>query len=217
MERTLEAELMGDERQARAYAQADFAISNQWFVDHLVADFAPALQHTVDLGCGSADVLIRLAIAKPDVLITAIDGSAAMIALARAAVEAAGLERHITLIEGYIPGPPSGHHTYDAVLSKDFLHHLPDPMILWQEAKRLGKPGAAVYVMDLTRPATQADARAIVERVTEHEDPILKEDFYNSLCAAFTVAEVEGQLRVAGLNLAVQQVSERHMLIKGRL
>ena len=43
MNRTLELELMTDERRARAYAQADFAESNRWFVDQFVADFAPAL------------------------------------------------------------------------------------------------------------------------------------------------------------------------------
>lgn len=217
MERMLEAELMDDEGQARAYAQADFATSNQWFVDQLMADFGQTLGHAIDLGCGPADVLIRLATAKPAIRMTAIDGSAAMIALARAAVQAAGLGQQIALVEGYLPGASAGCHGYDTVLSKDFLHHLPDPMILWQEAKRLGKPGAVVYVMDLIRPATPTAARAIVERVAPREDPILKADFYNSLCAAFTVTEVAEQIALAQLNLAVQQVSERHMLIKGRL
>jgi ubiquinone/menaquinone biosynthesis C-methylase UbiE len=217
MKRTLEPELMTDERRARAYAQADFAESNQWFVDQFVADFVPALRHAVDLGCGPADVLIRLATAKPDVCITGIDGSATMIVLARAAVTAAGLEPRIKLIEGCIPGTPSDNHAYDAVLSKDALHHLPDPMVLWTEARRLGQIGAAVFVMDLVRPATESDARRIVEQVAQHEDPILKDDFFSSLCAAFTVAEVEKQLWAAGLDLAVHQVSERHMLVKGRL
>lgn len=217
MERMLESELMDDQHQAQAYAQADFATSNQWFVDQLVADFGHTLGHTIDLGCGPADVLIRLALAKPDIRITAIDGSAAMIALARVAVQSAGLTQQITLMEGYLPGTPVGRQAYDAVLSKDFLHHLPDPMVLWHEVKRLGKPNASVYVMDLIRPATQAEARAIVERVTPQADPILKEDFYNSLCAAFTMIEVQEQLRMAQLRLAVHQVSERHMLIKGRL
>lgn len=39
MKRTLEPELMTDERRARAYAWADFAESNQRFIDQLVADF----------------------------------------------------------------------------------------------------------------------------------------------------------------------------------
>ena len=217
MERIIEPELMDDDRQARAYAHADFSTSNQWFVDHLVADFPTALRSVVDLGCGPADVVIRLARTKPGVHITAIDGAAAMIAMARDAVQAAGLEQQITLIEGYIPGVPLADHTFDAILSKDFLHHLPDPMILWHEVRRIGKPSAVVYIMDLFRPATPDDARVIVERVAAGEAPILKTDFFNSLCAAFTPTEVEDQLRAASLPLTVEPVSERHMLIKGRL
>jgi len=216
MERVLEPELMDDDDQARAYAQADFSTSNQWFVDQLLTDFAPALQHVVDLGCGPADVLIRLARAKPDLHVTGIDGSTAMIHLAAAAIQATDLEQQITLINSYVPGPLED-HMYDAILSKDFMHHLPEPMVLWNEAIRLGKPGCVLYVMDLIRPATPEDAQTIVERVAAHEDPILKQDFYHSLCAAFTVAEVQEQLRKAGLTLQVQQVSERHMLIKGTL
>lgn len=217
MERILEPELMDDAYQAKVYAQADFSSSNQWFVDHLLADFTDPLQHVVDLGCGPADVLIRLARAKPDLHITGIDGSTAMIELAAAAVEAGGLKQQITLITSYIPGTPLEDHSYDAILSKDFLHHLTNPMVLWNEAIRLGKPGAVLYVMDLIRPATPEDAQAIVERVAGREDPLLKQDFYHSLCAAFTLAEVEEQLQTAGLTLSVQQVSERHMLIKGTL
>jgi hypothetical protein len=38
MERILESEIMGDEQQALAYAKADFSTSNQWYVDHRLAD-----------------------------------------------------------------------------------------------------------------------------------------------------------------------------------
>ena len=39
MKRTLEPELMDDEQQSAAYAEADFSTSNQFFVDSLVRDF----------------------------------------------------------------------------------------------------------------------------------------------------------------------------------
>ncbi len=52
MQRILEPELMDGEQQALAYAQADFSISNQLFVDQLLTDFAPAFQNVIDLGCG---------------------------------------------------------------------------------------------------------------------------------------------------------------------
>ncbi len=103
------------------------------------------------------------------------------------------------------------------MLSKDLLHHLPDPSVLWREVQRLGRSGAIVQVMDLIRPDTPEAARAIVERVAGSEHPVLKEDFYNSLCAAFTVEEVKAQLRAAELDLAAEKISDRHMLISGTL
>jgi ubiquinone/menaquinone biosynthesis C-methylase UbiE len=217
MKRILEPELMDDEHQSVVYAGADFSASNQWFVDQLQSEFRAYLERVIDIGCGPADVLIRLAKGSPAIQITAIDGSRPMISLAQQAVRAAGLETRIKLMQGHMPGLPLEEHSYDAVLSKDLLHHLPDPSALWNEAGRLGRPGALVFVMDLCRPETPDAAQRIVDETAAVEDPVLKRDFYNSLCAAFTVAEVEDQLRCAGHDFQVAQVSDRHMLIKGLL
>ena len=208
---------MEDAEQALAYAKADFSTSNQWYVDHLVADFPKNLGNVLDIGCGPADVPVRLGRAHSTIRITAIDGSTAMLAHARKAVAGAGLHKRIATVQGYIPGLPFDEHSFDAVLSKDLLHHLPDPMVLWSEARRLGRRGAAVYVMDLFRPASSEAARSIVQTVAGNEHPILQEDFYNSLCAAFTVEEVRSQIRQSGLALDVIQTSDRHMLIRGLL
>ena len=217
MKRVLEPELMDEEQQATTYAQEDFSESNQWFVDRLMLDFPGRLRRVLDIGCGPADVLIRLAGASPDIRITAIDGSGPMIRIARQAVREYGLLEQITLVQGYVPGIPMEDHSFDAILSKDVLHHLPGPSGFWSEIKQLGKPGAAVFIMDLYRPETPEKARKIVEGVNPYEIPILKLDFYNSLCAAFTVNEIEEQIRRAHLNLMAARVSERHMLIKGFL
>ena len=106
MERTLEPELMDDEQQSIAYAEADFSTSNQFFVDSLVRDFPTHLRDVVDIGCGPADVVIRLARAAPNATITALDGSAPMIALGRAAARAAGVDDRLVLLHTRIPGPP---------------------------------------------------------------------------------------------------------------
>ena len=215
MERVLEPELMDDELQSIAYARADFSSSNQFFVDGLINDFPRPLSTAVDIGCGPGDVMIRLARALPDLHITAIDASAPMIALARGAVITEGLSDRIELVQGYVPGVALKAHSFDAVLSKDLLHHVPDPSVLWKEIARLGRPGAVVYVMDLVRPPTPEEAHRIVDRVSASEDPILREDFYNSLCAAFTVDELREQVAAAGLDLEVRQASDRHALISG--
>lgn len=217
MERLLEPELMDDEQQSIAYANADFSVSNQLFVDSLIRDFPDHLRRIVDIGCGPGDVVIRLARAVPTLHITAVDGSAPMLTLAQNAVRAAALQARITLTQGYLPGLPLEDHLYDAITSKDLLHHLPDPLMLWKEIARLGTRGAAVYVMDLIRPQAPSDARQIVDSVAASDDPILREDFYRSLCAAFTPAEVQEQLLASGLDLRVQRLSDRHMLVSGLL
>jgi ubiquinone/menaquinone biosynthesis C-methylase UbiE len=216
MLRVLEPEIK-DSEQARAYSRTDFSASNQFFVDELLRDYSDALRNVIDIGCGPCDAMLRLAHARPNILITAIDGSAAMIRVAREAVRDAGHEGRVSLLQGYIPGLPYDERSFDGILSKYLLHHLPNPMVLWSEAKRLGMAGAVVYVMDLIRPATPTRAQHIVETVTPNEHPILKEDFFNSLCAAFTIDEVKSQLREEGLPLEVVQISGLHMLIKGTL
>jgi hypothetical protein len=94
---------------------------------------------------------------------------------------------------------------------------LPDPHALWTECLRLGKPGAVLLVMDLVRPSSPLEAREIVERVASREHPLLKEDFYHSLCAAFTPGEVRAQLAAAGLALEVEGAGDRHWLVRGVL
>lgn len=217
MERRLERELMDDEEQAAAYARADFSVSNQLFAAALVTAAPRDLRNIVDLGCGPADVTIRIARVAAAARITAVDGSAPMLTIAARAVRAAALDDRVTLLRARLPGLPLRDDAFDAVLSKDLLHHLPDPFVLWREVARLGRPGAHVVVMDLLRPATPDAARRIVAAAAGDADAVLQTDFYNSLHAAFTLEDVRQQLAAVTLPLAVEQVSERHLLVSGRL
>jgi ubiquinone/menaquinone biosynthesis C-methylase UbiE len=218
MERIPEPELMDDAAQARAYARADFAQVNQGFVDRFCATFPDLRQGSVlDLGTGPADIPLRLARAAPGLRITAVDGSAAMLEHARRAVREARLEDRIRLLEARVPGLPLPPRSFDAVISNSLLHHLPDPRVFWEEVLRLGRPGGAVLVMDLFRPESAERAREIVEAAAGGEDPILKEDFYNSLLAAFTLEEVRAQLAALLPALDARVVSERHWVASGRL
>jgi ubiquinone/menaquinone biosynthesis C-methylase UbiE len=217
MKRVLEPEIMDGAEEAAAYAGADFSDSNQAYVLDVMRSFPDRLGRVVDLGCGPGDIAIRLSRASATIRITAVDGSAAMLEIARAALRSAGLEDRVSYLDGRLPGVALAEGGFDLVLSKDMLHHLPDPQVLWNEVRRLGRPGAAVCVMDLCRPATAAAAHEIVERVSGGEHPLLKTDFYNSLCAAFTADEVRDQLSTAGLALTVSQLTERHLCVKGYL
>lgn len=218
MKRVPEKEVMDDPEGAAAYARADFSGVNQAFVGaFLAAHPAAARGAVVDLGCGPADIPLRLALAAPACRVTAVDASEPMLALARRALAKSEAGSRVTLLCGYLPGLPLPAGSFDAVVSNSLLHQLPNPAAFWGEVKRLVRPGGAVFVMDLFRPASEAEARRIVEGAAGDADPVLKEDFYNSLKAAFSLEEVAVQLADAGLPLAPRQTSERHLTVSGVL
>jgi ubiquinone/menaquinone biosynthesis C-methylase UbiE len=219
MRRVLEPELMTDREQAEAYAAADFSVVNQAFVDRFLTLFPDLDRGTLaDLGCGPADIPIRLCRARPSITVTAVDGSEAMLAPGRAALAAAGLSARVQLVCAHLPGlerPPDG---FDGIISNSLLHHMPRPALFWSEVIRLGREGTAVLVTDLHRPGSPARALEIVETYSGAEPEVLRRDFFHSLCAAFTLAEVRAQLSAAGLDaLRSDMISDRHWAAWGRL
>ncbi|HKJ71432.1 MAG TPA: class I SAM-dependent methyltransferase [Gammaproteobacteria bacterium] len=220
MERTPEPELMDDEAQARAYAEADFEEVNSGFVEGFRAEF-PWLGGSpfiLDLGCGPGDIPLRLARAIPGALVQAVDGSPAMMDLAREAVAGTDEEGRIMLVISTVldlEPPPMPFH---AVVSNSLLHHLHDPSDLWGTIARVAGEGTAVYIMDLQRPESPEAAAAIVDQYAADEPEQLRTDFYNSLLAAFTPDEVQAQVDEAALEgLAVASAGDRHLLVRGTL
>lgn len=216
--RTPEPELMDSPDQVRAYAEADFAESNQAFVDFLEAHFRPRPDNgrLVDLGCGPGDICIRLALALPGWRITGVDAGANMLAAARERIDAAHLQTRIELVRARLPDPALDLDPAAAVVSNSLLHHLPDPAVLWQAIRTLAGPGAWIQVMDLARPDSRAVTEALVEQYSGNEPEVLRNDFFNSLIAAWRVDEVRAQLDCAGLDLDCRMVSDRHWLVSGR-
>lgn len=220
MDRVLEPELMDEPEQALAYARADFEEENQGFVER-VCEYVPDLDseqdiHILDLGCGPADIPIRLAKRLPRARITAVDGSMPMIRLGEVAVKQAGLEDRITLRCERIQTLSLSEPVH-VVVSNSLLHHLPNPLRFWYVIKTLA-PGAMVLVMDLLRPETAADAQGIVEQYAGNESAILRRDFYNSLLAAFTEDEVAAQLAEMNLSrLLIDVPDDRHWVVGGRV
>jgi ubiquinone/menaquinone biosynthesis C-methylase UbiE len=212
MQRTPEAELMVDEKQARAYAAADFESAHSLYPRLFYKLFPerPRRALVLDIGCGPCDVTIRFARANPVYRFHGVDGSAAML-------KCAPRLPCIKLIKGCVPDVKLPAKTYDVILSSSLLHHLKEPQALWQTVQRYSKPGTLVFVVDLRRPATRAVAGNLVEKYSAGEPAILKRDFFNSLLAAFTPAEVRRQLRAAGLIwLRVARFTNRHLVVSGR-
>jgi SAM-dependent methyltransferase len=219
MRRIPEPELMNNPAQARAYATADFSGPNRLFVQ-LFQDAFPGFNPAtvLDLGCGPADIAIRFAQLFPESRVTGIDGAPQMLRFGKAVIAACGLQKRVTLCRRVLPvnfPPPT---RYEAIISNSLLHHLADPLVLWRTIRAAGGRGAAVLIMDLKRPPSRQAAEALVRTYAGHEPAILREDFGNSLLAAYQPEEVCQQLAQAGLaGLLVEEVSDRHLAVRGYL
>ena len=217
MDRIIEPELMDDPEQGKAYALADFSGPNTQFLNLFADKFTDFVGggKVLDLGCGPADILIRFVDRYPDCECIGIDGAEAMLAPGRKEIVRKNLDHCIHLRCQCLPVAKEG-NTFKAIISNSLLHHLHHPRDLWQTINECADPGTAIMIMDLFRPESTARARAIVDTYAADESPVLQQDFYNSLLAAFRVSEVREQLAEAGLSLQCEKVSDRHLLVWGR-
>ena len=220
MDRTPEPELMNAEAQVKAYACADFSSAHSLFIEKFREKFPAFMFNDVvlDLGCGPCDITRRFAQAYPDTGFHAIDGAAEMLKQAKILNKQAGLEHRIKLVEACIPGARLPQPFYHAIISNSLLHHCHDPLSLWNTIQKHAKPYAYVFVMDLLRPIDETTVKFLVDEYAADEPEVLKQDFKNSLHAAFTLKEVREQLDEAGLRqLQVEEASDRHMIIYGNM
>jgi len=206
MERILEKEVMDETENASAYANADFNDVNQTFIDKVLSLSNPCdTPFALDIGTGPGEIPEKLLDSRPDWHILATDMSKPML-------NHATMSRNLLFLQSDAKRLPIPDRCITFLFSNSLLHHLPDPLPFWNECRRVLNPRGTLLVRDLYRPEESSQAREIVEAYAADEHTVLKEDFYNSLLAAFTPEEIEHQLDRAGLDEAtVELVSDRHM------
>ena len=219
MQRVPEPEELMDEReQALAYASANFSEANNLFI-HLLHQLRPGSikGRALDLGCGPADIPLALLREHAELKVDAVDGAREMLDLAQQKItDDADLSARLKLQCEYLPSADLAPARYDLILSNSLLHHLADPNDLWLTLKHCAKDNAAILIMDLARPASTLAVDTLVEIYAMNEPDVLREDFRNSLFAAYTVEEVEQQLQRHGLmEIEVGMVSDRHWAARG--
>ena len=219
MERVLEPELMEDNEQVLAYARADFNEANTLFLRTFRQKVGEASGQVLELGCGPATLSLRFAGENPNCMIYALDGSRTMLEQAQEQMESMPQAKgrvvliHNRLVEASLPA-----RYYPTIISNSLLHHLHEPMQLWNAIKIHAASNAWVFIMDLVRPESEERARDIVEKYSASEPAVLKRDFFNSLLAAFEEGEIRQQLKRTGLgHFMTEIVSDRHIVIYGRM
>jgi ubiquinone/menaquinone biosynthesis C-methylase UbiE len=216
MKRIPEPELMENRDQVIAYAKADFEVPHSHFIERLKValgnhDFDGV---ALDLGCGPGDICRRFAEAYPRSRTHAVDGAKAMIDVGEESLSPF-LQKRIHFILGRLPNVVLPNPYYDIIYSNSLLHHLHDPLTMWQVIKHYSRPNTRIVIMDLLRPDSIESAQIMVDTYAGNEPQILQQDFYNSLLAAFSLEEIRQQIKDAGLPLDIEQISNRHVFISG--
>ncbi|MBL4901826.1 MAG: class I SAM-dependent methyltransferase [Desulfocapsa sp.] len=222
MKRVLEAELMDAPAQAAVYAGPDLDSAYYLFVwcfKQFFPDLTPETD-ILDLGCGAAGIPLRLAKLLPACRIDGVDGADHMLEYGRKAVREEELSHRVKLFHGRLPDSlnlPRSH--YGAIVSNSFLHHLVDPMVLWNVLELYGEANAAILVVDLIRPSNEEDVQNVIGKYMPDAPPLLRQDMINSLQAAFTMEEVAAQLQAAELTekLRLKRISPFQFAAYGRL
>jgi trans-aconitate methyltransferase len=218
MKRVPEPELMQDPEQVRAYAHADFEGPHSAFMEIFKKYFAenPIRGDVLELGCGPGDITFRFASQFPETEIDAVDGSREMIGYARKLLRekdesGVNINFHRAMIQEFRSG-----RDYSFIISNSLLHHLHDPMIMWNVIRRMSTKRTGIFIMDLRRPEGFEEAMKLVKKYAESEPDILKKDFFNSLIASFKPHEISEQLIRAGLtDLEVVEIGDRHQIVYG--
>jgi ubiquinone/menaquinone biosynthesis C-methylase UbiE len=216
LSRVLEPEVMDTEAEAEAYDAMDHAEVNARFCEDLLA-LSPDLTRTLDVGTGTALILIELCRRAPQARVLGIDLSKAMLERGAANVARAGLSGavRVELADAKALAYPSG--SFTCVVSNTIMHHIPDPEPPLREVWRVLAPGGQLFVRDLVRPDDDGAVRALVDAhsvgATDHQRQL----FEDSLRAAFTVAEVRALVTRVGLPAdAVRTTSDRHWTLACR-
>lgn len=190
MDRILEQEIMDDGSQVYGWdtANREFSIYNfvYWF------NFLKLSEGTVlDLGCGTAQHLIRMAEENPKLNFHGVDASEEMIRIANQHVNDKGLHGRIKLTCDRIENIES--NDYVAVTSSGTLHHIPNSNDFWSNIKRFSQNNCPVLVMDIQRPYTE-DELIHFMKSAQDQNKYYKIDLYNSFRAAYTKEEIFKQL-----------------------
>ncbi len=225
MKRTPEPELMQIHSQVRAYADADFSKSDSMVVKSL-EKYLKKTGRTLntsylifDMACGPGNIAERIAKNWPFVNVVGIDGSKEMLNEAENKLSENfmnNLSYELIDINSIALGEIHFPYSADVIVSNSALHHFHDPYSFWGALKKLGKTKCIHIHRDLIRPTSLEKAFQIKEKHLSSSPEILKNDFYASLKASFTVEEVSQQLFDAGLSqLEVSQVDELYLEIIG--
>lgn len=156
----------------------------------------------LDLACGPAHQLAQVASLNPGVQFIGVDASSSMLACAQHTLARADV-RNVELVQGDITRL-AGHAdaSVDCVVCTMSLHQLPDQAALHAtllEARRILKPSGRIYLVDFGRLKLRSTQHFFANDLQQSAQ--FTQDYFNSLQAAFSVAELTAAVALLGLDV----------------
>jgi ubiquinone/menaquinone biosynthesis C-methylase UbiE len=204
--RVPEPEVMDDSAEVEAYAsaaaQAHLDAIDNTFVEHaLRLVLGSGRGRALDIGTGPGQIVIKLARRLPYWGFVGADRSPAMIAQARANLEAAGVAVgggvELQVADGN--GLPFPDRSFELVMCNSVLHHLAEPEKLLSEMARLATSGGAILLRDLRRPNRLAYPLHVRWHGRNYSGEMLRL-YRDSVRAAYTAPELERMLNASGIS-----------------
>jgi ubiquinone/menaquinone biosynthesis C-methylase UbiE len=210
LQRVLEPEVMDSADEARDYDAMDHRQVNERFALDLLACWKAA-GIALDVGTGTAQIPIELCRRAVGVNIVAVDAARHMIELGRDNVRRAGLADWVRVELCDAKRLPFSDASFDAVISNSIVHHIPEPADVLREMARVTKPGGAIFVRDLARPADETTLRRLVLQYAGDANAHQQQMFADSFHAALTVGEIADLVAALGFpKTGVRMTSDRH-------
>jgi len=193
--------VMDEREQVTAYAAAgrleNATLASLLFHSAHCSETISGARRVVDLGCGPATQLVHLARLNPKTEFLGVDLSERMLEEAAGEVARAGVD-NVRLRKADITRLSFlGDASVDAAISTMTLHHLPaqeDLDRLFDEVRRVLRPGGAVYIVDFARLKCEASVRFFAHMDSDTLALAVIQDYERSLRAAFALDDLRRQL-----------------------
>jgi SAM-dependent methyltransferase len=196
---------MTDKEQCEIFSQSERGYIRNLFIESLTNNIS--LRGTIlNLGCGPCDYDVEISKQNPNTNIIAVDASSAMCDIADQNV----VGYPITVVRSLFKDI---NYKVDITVSSLTLHHQSDPLEFWSIIKNNTKENGDIFVMDLIRPNNLEDIDAIVNQLAGKEDSSFVNDFKNSLAAAYTLEEIQDQLKDSNLALVSEAVGKLGIIV----
>ena len=205
-QRILETESMETIEEVHAYDKLTMkylTILHNGFIE-TVLNASPPTGKFLEVGCGTGRISIGIAKYNPNVDIIAVDLSENMLAVAKENAKQEGVLDRIQFQIADAKKLPFDNQSFDSVFCHNMLHHIPDPLHMVEDIKRVAKDNGSILIRDLIR-VNRFFIPLHVNIFGLFYNKLMKQEYRNSIQAALSKPEWKDLERSTAIKDAVSR------------